>query len=407
MNELPRSHNMLLRQIQTVCGLNVIPTRIGVGYHASTPSLSNYHEALLYKFFRPLLFRLDAETSHRLTFALLHGAYCLPGVGRLFRFCLTRHAPALPVTVMGIKFSNPVGLAAGLDKNAEHIKPLFDFGFGFLELGTVTPRAQAGNPLPRLFRLVNDAALINRMGFNNVGVDKFIANLVPREGYGPIGINIGKNRDTPLEQASDDYLRTLRAVYIHADYISVNISSPNTSGLRDLQEEKNLSELLGLLKKEQKILAEKYRRYVPIALKIAPDLDDTQINAIAKLLLEYKFDAVIATNTTITRPTLHDTRLSAQTGGLSGRPLKSLSTEIIRKLYAQLRGQIPIIGVGGVENADDAWEKLVAGADLIQIYTSLIYQGPANVYKIAQGVAQRLQASGCNNLTEAITQARK
>ncbi len=366
-----------------------------------------YHEALLYKFFRPLLFWLDAETSHRLSFALLRSVYRLPGIRQLLRSCFARRAPAIPVNVMGINFSNPVGLAAGLDKNAEHIKPLLDFGFGFLELGTVTPRPQSGNPLPRMFRLVTNAALINRMGFNNVGVEKFIANLVPQEGYGPIGINIGKNRDTSLEQASDDYLRALRAVYIHADYISVNISSPNTSGLRDLQEEKNLSELLQRLKTEQTILAQKYRRYVPIALKIAPDLDDTQIGAIARLLLEYKFDAVIATNTTITRPGLHDETLSAQTGGLSGRPLKSLSTEIIRKLYTQLQGHIPIIGVGGVENADDAWEKLVAGADLIQIYTSLIYQGPANVYKIVRGLVQRLQASGCSNLKEAIAQARK
>ena len=360
-----------------------------------------------YRLLRPLLFRLPAETSHRLTFSTLRLLYRLPGAGALARALYARHLPALPVTVMGLKFPNPVGLAAGLDKNAENIRPLSDLGFGFLELGTVTPRPQPGNPKPRLFRLSRQAALINRMGFNNVGVDRFILNFSRAGKSCPVGINIGKNRDTPVERAADDYLTALRAVYRHADYIAVNISSPNTAGLRDLQNEENLEDLLPRLKTEQAALAEKHGRYVPIALKIAPDLDDTQIAAIARLVLEHKFDAVIATNTTVTRPGVTNDPLVSQSGGLSGRPLKALSTEIIHKLYGHLQGNVPIIGVGGIENADDAWEKLVAGADLIQIYTVLVYEGPCVVQAIVRGLAERVRASGCATLAEALAQARR
>ncbi len=360
-----------------------------------------------YRFLRPLLFRLPAETSHHLTFTLLRLFHRLPGAGPLARALFARHLPSLPVTVMGLAFPNPVGLAAGLDKNAEYVRPLSDFGFGFIELGTVTPRPQPGNPKPRLFRLPRQAALINRMGFNNVGIDRFLANLSRENKPCPIGINIGKNRDTPVERAVEDYRAALHAAYPHANYVTVNISSPNTAGLRDLQNEENLEELLRTLKADQATLAEKHGRYVPIALKIAPDLDDAQIAAIARLVLEHKFDAVIATNTTITRPDLASDPLAHQSGGLSGRPLKPLSTEIIHKLYAQLRGRIPIIGVGGIENADDAWDKLVAGADLIQIYTVLIYAGPCVVQAIVHGLAERVQASGCATLVEAVAQARR
>jgi dihydroorotate dehydrogenase len=258
-----------------------------------------------------------------------------------------------------------------------------------------------------MFRLTRHAAIINRMGFNNVGVYRLITNLVPQGKPCPIGINIGKNRDTPVERAVEDYLSALQAVYGHADYVAVNISSPNTAGLRDLQSEANLDALLRALKAEQASLAEKHGRYVPIALQIAPDLDDTQIAAIAELVLAHKFDAVIAANTTIARPGLEHEPLAHQTGGLSGRPLKRLSTEIIRKLYAPLQGNVPIIGVGGIENADDAWEKLVAGADLIQVYTGLIYEGPGIVQAIVRGLAERLHASGDANLTEAVARARK
>jgi len=361
----------------------------------------------LYKLLRALLFRLDAEASHRLTFTALDLVYRLPGASRIARSLCARHTPALPVSIMGLTFPNPVGLAAGLDKNAEHVQALADFGFGFLELGTVTPRPQPGNPRPRMFRLVAHAALINRMGFNNVGAGKFLVNLAAQEKPCPIGINIGKNRDTPIERAADDYLAVLNSVYRLADYIAVNISSPNTPGLRDLQTEQNLEELLRALKTEQAALAEKHGRYVPIALKIAPDLDDTQVAAIARLVQEHKFDAVIATNTTITRPGLEQELLSQQTGGLSGRPLKPLATEIVRKLYTHLQGEVPIIGVGGIETADDAWEKLVAGADLVQIYTALIYQGPDIVGEIVRGLAERVQQSGCRNLAEAVQQARQ
>jgi dihydroorotate dehydrogenase len=359
-----------------------------------------------YRLLRPLLFWLPPETSHRLIFTLLRFSYRVPGAGAFMRALFARRLPSLSVSVMGLHFSNPVGLAAGLDKNAEYLRPLADFGFGFLEVGTVTPRPQPGNPRPRMFRLTRHAAIINRMGFNNVGVYRLITNLVSQGKPCPIGINIGKNRDTPVARAIEDYLSALQAVYGHADYVAVNISSPNTAGLRDLQNDESLDALLRALKAEQASLAQQHGRYVPIALKIAPDLDDTQIAAIARRVLEHRFDAVIAANTTITRPGLTDEPLAAETGGLSGRPLKPLSTEIIRKLYAQLRGKVPIIGVGGIENADDAWEKLVAGADLIQIYTGLIYEGPGIVSKIVRGLADRLHAAGDNNLTEAVAHAR-
>ena len=361
----------------------------------------------MYKLLRALLFRLDAETSHRLTFTALRLLYRLPGVSPTVRAVYARRVPSLPVSVMGLTFSNPVGLAAGLDKNAEHVQSLADFGFGFLELGTVTPRPQPGNPRPRMFRLVAHAALINRMGFNNVGAAKFLVNLAAQGKPCPIGINIGKNRDTPMERAADDYLSALNAVYRLADYIAINISSPNTAGLRDLQQEQNLEALLSALKTGQAALAEKHGRYVPIALKIAPDLDDTQIAAIARLVQKHRFDAVIATNTTIARPGLEREPLAHQAGGLSGRPLKPLATEIIRKMYAHLQGKVPIIGVGGIETADDAWAKLVAGADLVQIYTALIYQGPDIVSDVARGLEVRVQQSGCRSLPEAVQKARQ
>jgi dihydroorotate dehydrogenase len=379
----------------------VIDARLG--YHAGTDMATR----ALYRLLRPLLFRLPAETSHHLTFTLLGLFYRLPGAGPVMRALFTRHLPALPVTVMGLRFPNPVGLAAGLDKNAEYLGPLADFGFGHLELGTVTPRPQPGNLKPRMFRLPRHAALINRMGFNNVGVEKFAANLAKQGKPCPIGVNIGKNRDTPVERAVEDYLAALRAVYVHADYVAVNVSSPNTPGLRDLQTPGNLEELLRALKTEQAALAAKHGRYVPIALKIAPDLDDARIADIARRVIEHGFDAVVATNTTITRPGVERDPLAHQAGGLSGRPLKRLSTDVIRKLHAHLQGKVPIIGVGGVENADDAWEKLEAGADLVQIYTGLIYEGPGIVPDIVRGLLERVRASGVDNLPDAVARARK
>jgi dihydroorotate dehydrogenase len=308
---------------------------------------------------------------------------------------------------MGLRFPNPVGLAAGLDKNARYLQPLADFGFGWLELGTVTPRPQAGNPKKRLFRLPAQEALINRMGFNNAGVTAFVQNLKAQNKPGLLGINIGKNRDTPMDKAVDDYIMALRGVYSHADYVAVNISSPNTPQLLELQEGNKLQELLSALKAEQAQLHEKTGKYVPVALKIAPDLDSAEIETIASLVLEYHFDAVIATNTTVSRRDLEAVPEAAMAGGLSGRPLKDLSTAVIRQLYAKLRGQVPIIGVGGIGNAADAWEKLAAGADLIQLYTALIYSGPGIVKSIVAGLGEYIRAQGATDLSQALTNARK
>jgi dihydroorotate dehydrogenase len=361
---------------------------------------------LLYRLIRPLLFLFDAETVHRAMLAALRTGYALPGARLLIKRLYRAHVPDLPAQVMGLTLKNPIGLAAGLDKNAECPQAFADFGFGWLELGTVTPRPQPGNPRPRLFRLTGVHAIINRMGFNNAGLALLLDHLY-RAGVGcPVGINIGKNKDTPNEQAAQDYLTALRAVYPHADYVTVNISSPNTPGLRELQGSDYLDALLTALKTEQAQLHARHGRYVPIALKIAPDLSDAQIEAIAALLLAHRFDAVIATNTTISRPALEAEPRAREAGGLSGRPLRPIATEVIRKLYRQLQGRVPIIGVGGIENADDAWEKLLAGAEALQIYSALIYQGPGVVRDIVAGLAARVRTSGSSTLAEAIAKAR-
>ena len=360
----------------------------------------------MYSLIRPLLFALDAERSHDLTLGLLRATYRVPGARALLRRCYADHTPSLPVEVMGMRFPNPVGLAAGLDKEARCLAPLLDFGFGFLELGTVTPQPQPGNPKPRLFRLTRHAAIINRMGFNSSGLVAFLANLAAQPRRGIIGINLGKNKLTPDAQAIDDYLAGLRAVYAHADYVTLNISSPNTPGLRALQNEAPLAALLAALKNEQGLLTRTHGRHVPIALKIAPDLDDIGIDAIARLLVEHNMDAVIATNTTIARPGLEHEPRSRETGGLSGQPLCALSTQVIRRLHATLQGRIPIIGVGGISNADDTWEKLVAGADLIQLYTAFIYRGPGVVGEIVRGLAEKVRAHGATNMAEALRRAR-
>ncbi len=361
----------------------------------------------MYSLIRPLLFTLDAERSHDLTLGLLRAVHRVPGAHALLRGCYVGRNPSLPVDIMGLHFPNPVGLAAGLDKDARCQASLFDFGFGFLELGTVTPLPQPGNPQPRLFRLTRHAAIINRMGFNSSGLDAFLANLAAQPRRGLIGINLGKNKLTPDAQAVNDYLTGLRAVYAQADYVTLNISSPNTPGLRALQAEAPLAALLATLKKEQDQLTRGHGRYVPIVLKIAPDLDDNGIDTIARLLLEHDMDAVIATNTTIARPALEHEPQAHETGGLSGRPLRTLSTQVIRRLYATLQGRIPIIGVGGIGSADDAWEKLVAGADLIQLYTAFIYQVPGVVSEIVRGLTEKVRAQGVANLTDALRQARR
>ncbi len=361
----------------------------------------------MYHLFRPLLFRLDAERAHQVVFGALDALYRVPGAPALVRRRYGAKVPSLPVEIMGLRFPNPVGLAAGLDKDGRHAHPLADLGFGWLELGTVTARPQPGNPGRRLFRLPQAGALINRMGFNSAGVDALVRNISRRAKPALLGINIGKNRDTPIEHAIDDYLYCLRAVYVHAAYVAVNISSPNTPGLRALQEEQRLAELLKSLKLEQLALARAHGLYVPIALKIDPDMIDAQIAAVARQALEHRLDAVIATNTTLTRPGVEHELLANEAGGLSGTPLRALATRTIRVLYGELRGTIPIIGVGGIENAADAWDKLVAGADLVQIYTGFIYKGPDLVREIVAGLAERVRASGAPSLAEAVARARR
>ncbi len=360
----------------------------------------------MYRFLRPLLFLLDAEQSHNLTLFALRCIALFPGGRGLLRALFANRTPSLTVEVMGLQFPNPVGLAAGLDKNARYQNALSDLGFGFLELGTVTPLPQTGNPSKRLFRLPESNAIINRMGFNSIGAEAFIYNLRKQGRPGIIGINIGKNKDTANEQAIEDYLKTFTAVYTYADYVVINVSSPNTPGLRGLQDQQRLDKLLGQLKHEQVALGKTRRVYVPIAIKISPDLDDDRITTIAQLALTHRLDAIIATNTTISRPGLEEHPYAREQGGLSGRPLKDLSTAVIKKLYSELQGRVAIIGLGGVENAEDAWEKLVAGADLIQVYTALIYQGPRLVRDIVSGLTRRVETSGCATLAETVAKAR-
>jgi dihydroorotate dehydrogenase len=333
----------------------------------------------MYLLLRKLLFTLDAEWAHELS---------LKGLSWLNRLALlglvVKKRVNAPVTVMGIEFPNAVGLAAGLDKNAQHIDALAQCGFGFIEVGTVTPLAQPGNDKPRLFRLPEDHAIINRMGFNNAGVEALIENVKKSHRSCVLGINIGKNKATPLESAVDDYLFCMQRVYRYADYIAINISSPNTPGLRDLQHGDGLTSLLTQLKSKQAELAQQYQRYVPLAVKIAPDLDETEINDIARRLLSAGIDGVIATNTTNSRPaSLHCKQVADETGGLSGAPVFELSTAVLKLLVEALDGKIPVIAVGGVSSPEQALEKINAGASLVQIYTGFIYAGPRLIHDCA------------------------
>ena len=337
---------------------------------------------MLYSLARPFLFGMDPETAHELALASLK---LIERTG--MASMLAHTGPAHGVKLMGLEFPNALGLAAGLDKNGEYIDALAAMGFGFIEIGTVTPRPQPGNPKPRMFRLPEAQALINRLGFNNHGVERLLANVARARYRGVLGINIGKNFDTPIERAADDYEFCLAKVYAHASYVAVNVSSPNTKDLRQLQGADQLGALAGKLKTEQMRLADAHGRYVPLALKIAPDLDDTQLAAIAKCLLKHKLDAVIATNTTVSRAAVKGLRHAEESGGLSGAPLRDASTEIIRKLARLLDGKLPIIGVGGVMSADDARAKLAAGASLVQIYTGFIYRGPELIGEILREFA--------------------
>lgn len=335
---------------------------------------------MLYTLFRPLLFSLEPETAHSVTFSAIENAY---------RFGLLGKGPikCRPRDVMGLSFPNPVGMAAGLDKNGEHIQAFAALGFGFIEIGTVTPRPQPGNPKPRLFRIPEANAIVNRMGFNNHGIDKLVANVREANYSGILGINIGKNFDTPVENAVDDYLICLHKAYRYASYIVVNISSPNTPNLRQLQNAEELDHLLGMLKLNQQKLTDEQGKYTPLAVKIAPDLEPQQIDSIAVLLMKHRIDGVIATNTTVSRAGIESLPHAGEAGGLSGAPLTQRATAVVHRLHAMLQGALPIIAVGGIMCTDDAKEKIEAGASLVQIYSGLIYQGPRLVRDIAQALS--------------------
>jgi len=330
------------------------------------------------------MFQLEAEKAHDIG---LKGLDLLEMSGLIPLFY-----PKIatdPVTVMGIEFPNPVGLAAGLDKDGDHIDALAAIGFGFIEIGTVTPRPQAGNPQPRLFRLTKADALINRMGFNNLGVEHLIEQVKIANNNAIIGINIGKNFDTPVEKAVDDYLIGLKKTYSSADYITINISSPNTPGLRTLQFGESLNYLLGSLKEEQTKLHQQFERYVPMAVKVAPDLDADEVVQLAEAFKQFDIDAVIATNTTMSRDGVDGLKFSEETGGLSGSPVFEKSTEIVRQFRQALPKNLPIIAVGGIMSGEDAIEKFDAGAELVQIYSGFIYQGPKLVSDIIQIINKR------------------
>ncbi|OFE11450.1 dihydroorotate dehydrogenase (quinone) [Pseudohongiella acticola] len=337
----------------------------------------------MYSLMRSVLFNLPTEASHSVAMRSLDLAHGLGASGLLGG---ARSGRSQAVTVMGIEFPNALGLAAGLDKNADHIDGLAALGFGFIEIGTVTPRPQPGNPQPRLFRLPQQQAIINRMGFNNKGIDHALDRIQRSAFKGVLGINIGKNFDTPVEQAADDYLIGLRKAWPHASYVVVNLSSPNTPGLRTLQYGEELRRLLALLKQEQLALAQADGRHVPLVIKIAPDLNADETGLIAEALLEFRIDGVTATNTTLSRDGVEDNPLHTEAGGLSGAPLRQASTQVVARLASALDGQIPIIGVGGIASLDHASEKLAAGASLVQIYSGFIYQGPPLVREIVEGL---------------------
>ena len=340
----------------------------------------------MYTLVRPLLFKLQPETAHDLVLGTLGMASRWGLASRALATLCGARVLAHPVRVMGIDFPNPVGLAAGLDKQGDAANALAHMGFGWVELGTVTPNPQPGNPKPRLFRLEQEQALINRMGFNSCGIHRFIGNVRRLRADVIRGINIGKNAATPLSGANDDYGRGLREVFDHAHYVAINISSPNTQDLRKLQQPEAMDGLLAFLNELRQRLADEKGRHMPLVVKIAPDLDGDDIDTICTLLRRHSIDGVAAANTTVSRATVKNHPLCGETGGLSGPPLRERATEIISMLYHNLQGEIPIIGMGGIDSAESAREKLQAGASLVQLYTSLIYHGPALVGRIVSGL---------------------
>jgi len=339
---------------------------------------------MFYQLIRNLMFKLDAERAHHLG---LNGLNILEMSG--LSSLLYPNPPATPVKVMGLTFPNAVGLAAGLDKNGDYIEALAGIGFGAIEIGTVTPRPQDGNPKPRLFRLPEAEGIINRMGFNNLGVDHLVEQVKVAQTDAIIGINIGKNFDTPVEKAVDDYLIGLRKVYAHADYVTINISSPNTPGLRTLQFGESLNELLKALKQEQAKLQQQHERYVPMAVKVAPDLDSNEVKELAEAFTKFNIDAIIVSNTTMSREGVESLPFGDEAGGLSGRPVFEKSTGIVRQFKQCLPENLPIIAAGGIMSGEDAVKKLEAGASLVQIYSGLIYQGPKLVQNIINSIEQR------------------
>jgi dihydroorotate dehydrogenase len=337
---------------------------------------------MLYRAARPILFAFEPETAHRLAFRSLE---CLDRLGAAA--VLAMAAPRLPTRVMGLDFANPVGLAAGLDKNGEHVDALGRLGFGFLEIGAVTLRPQPGNPRPRIFRLPAAEALINRMGFNSAGADRVARNLAGSRHRGILGVNIGRNFDTPNERAPEEYAECLAKLYPHASFFTANVSSPNTKGLRELQQANEIDVLFARLVRERDRLAARHGRRAPLAVKVSPDLEDSAIEQIADRVLAHGIDAVIATNTTVSRAGVEHLAHADEAGGLSGPPMRARATQIVAKLRRVLPARIAIIGVGGIASARDAREKLDAGADLVQLYTALLYRGPRLAGEIVRGLA--------------------
>lgn len=332
---------------------------------------------MYYPLVRKALFQLDAERAHELTLQQLHRISGTP-----LMHLLRQTLPFRPVNCMGLTFKNPLGLAAGLDKNGECIDAFGAMGFGSVEIGTVTPRPQPGNDKPRMFRVLEAEGIINRMGFNNLGVDNLVENVKRAHFDGILGINIGKNKDTPVEQGKEDYLTCMDKIYPYAGYIAVNISSPNTPGLRSLQYGEALDDLLKAIKHKQQALEKHHHKYVPVAVKIAPDLSEEELIQVADSLVRHKIDGVIATNTTLDRSLIAGLRHAGEEGGLSGRPLQLRSTEIVRRLADELQGRLPIVGVGGIDSLVAAREKIAAGASLIQIYSGFIFKGPSLIKEI-------------------------
>lgn len=338
----------------------------------------------MYALARPFLFCLDAERAHDLGLVSIETAYRTG-----FNALLAARPAPLPVDAFGLRFANPVGLAAGLDKNGAHVDALAALGFGFIEIGTTTPRPQAGNPKPRMFRLPEAQAVINRLGFNNGGVDALVRNAERARFAGPLGINIGRNKDTPNERAVDDYLFCLERVYARASYVTINISSPNTQGLRDLQDEETLKRFIGTLRDAQERLAAKHGARKPMLLKIAPDLAEAELDGIADVLLASGIDGLICTNTTIDRAPVAGLKHAGESGGLSGRPLFAKSTAVLRGMAKRIGGRMPIIGVGGIVEGSDAAAKVDAGATLVQFYTGMVFRGPALIGECVEAMRAR------------------